>query len=193
MRTPGAVGQRRGRAALTTIDGSGAAPGGYLRAVTTSTVRRSPTTGEAVVAGVIFAGATAAVAGIGGLATSGGMDWYDTLDKPDFTPPGATFGIVWTILYVAIAVAGWLAWRASGGARPTMWWGIQMGLNLLWTAVFFGLESPLGGVVVIAALIGAVVMDLRASAAVDTTAASCCSPTSCGAASRPRSRSVSPS
>ncbi|HEU4840617.1 MAG TPA: TspO/MBR family protein [Ilumatobacteraceae bacterium] len=137
----------------------------------TSTVRRPHPVGESVLAAVLFAIATVAVAGLGSLATSSGMDWYETLEKPGFTPPGATFGIVWTILYVAIAVAGWLAWRASASTRPTVWWAAQMALNLLWTAVFFGLESPVGGIVVIAALLAAVVMDLRASARVDTTAA----------------------
>jgi translocator protein len=147
------------------------AGGGYPGSVQTTTVRHQRPVGESVVAALIFAVATIAVAAIGSLATSSGRDWYDTLQKPAFTPPDATFGIVWTILYVAIAVAGWLAWRASASTRPTVWWAVQMALNLLWTAVFFGLESPIGGVVVIAALLAAVVMDLRASARVDSTAA----------------------
>ena len=137
----------------------------------TSTVRHPHPIGESVLAGLLFAVATLAVAGLGSLATGSGRDWYDTLEKPAFTPPDATFGIVWTILYVAIAVAGWLAWRASADRRPTVWWAVQMALNLLWTAVFFGLESPAGGVVVIVLLLAAVVMDVRASARVDTAAA----------------------
>jgi translocator protein len=92
------------------------------------------------------------------------------LEKPAFTPPGATFGIVWTILYVLIAAAGWLAWRATTSPRPTTWWAIQIALNLGWTAVFFGLESPTGGLAVIAALIAAVVVDLRESWRVRTVA-----------------------
>ena len=135
-----------------------------------STVRHQHRVGESVVAALIFAVATVAVAGIGAVATSSGREWYDTLDKPSFTPPDATFGIVWTVLYVLIAVAGWLAWRASIGVRPTMWWAVQMALNLAWTAVFFGLQSPVGGVVVIAALIPAVAMNVREAARVDTTA-----------------------
>ena len=137
----------------------------------TSTVRHHHPLGESVLAALIFAIATVAVAGIGSIATSSGRDWYETLEKPAFTPPDATFGVVWTVLYVAIAVAGWLAWRASDSSRPTVWWAVQMALNLLWTAVFFGLESPAGGIVVIAALLVAVAMDLRASARADTTAA----------------------
>jgi len=136
-----------------------------------STVRGSRPLGESVVAGVIFAVATVVVAALGSLATTSGIDWYGTLETPGFTPPDATFGVVWTVLYVVVAIAGWRAWRASPTTRPTVWWGVQMALNLLWTAVFFGLRSPIGGMVVIAALIAAVMMDVRESARVDTTAA----------------------
>ena len=38
-----------------------------------------------------------------------------------------------------------------------------MALNLAWTAVFFGLQSPCGGLVVIALLIVAVAVDIRIS------------------------------
>jgi benzodiazapine receptor len=52
---------------------------------------------------------------------------------------------VWAILYFLIAVSGWLVWRKSGlsGARVAMllFFG-QLALNLLWTAVFFGLQAP---------------------------------------------------
>jgi tryptophan-rich sensory protein len=135
-----------------------------------STVRRDLPAWESILAAAIFAVATLAVVLLGTVATSSGRDWYDTLDKPSFTPPNATFGIVWTVLYVLIAVAGWLAWRATASPAPTVWWGVQMALNLLWTAVFFGLESPLAGVVVIAALIAAVAADLQVSSRVSTTA-----------------------
>ncbi len=70
---------------------------------------------DAVVAAVLFAGTTVAAA-IGSVATGSGQDWYDRLDKPSFTPPDATFGIVWTVLYVLIALAGWLTWRASSSS-----------------------------------------------------------------------------
>lgn len=110
---------------------------------------------EQVVAAVLFAATTAAVSWIGSRATSAGQDWYDELDRPWFTPPDATFGVVWTALYVAIAAAGWLAWRSVDDPRPTIAWATQLALNLGWSSVFFGLESVVGGLVVIVALIAA--------------------------------------
>lgn len=118
---------------------------------------------EQVVAAVVFGGVTFAVAVVGSTVTSSAQDWFDALDKPSFTPPDATFGIVWTILYIAIALAGWLAWRATRDPGPTLAWAVQMALNFAWTAVFFGLESPVGGLVVIAALLVAIIVDLQRS------------------------------
>lgn len=111
-------------------------------------------------AAVIFAVVTLAVATIGSLATASGQDWYDGLEAPSFAPPDATFGIVWTVLYVMIAVAGWLAWRATSDPAPTLAWSVQMGLNLAWTLVFFGAGSILGGLVVIVALLVAIAVDV---------------------------------
>jgi benzodiazapine receptor len=126
--------------------------------------------GEAILAAVAFAVATVVVAALGSLASSRAQDWYESLEKPSFTPPDVTFGIVWTILYVLIGVAGWLAWRSSERPHPTIWWAIQMALNLAWTAVFLGLESPVGGLVVIVPLVAAVAIDVQVSARVSASA-----------------------
>ena len=76
----------------------------------------------------------------GGLAVGYGTapgEWYAHLAKPSFNPPNWVFAPVWTVLYVLIAVAGWRVWRenAAGGAMK-LWW-LQLGLNFLWSPVFF--------------------------------------------------------
>jgi tryptophan-rich sensory protein len=87
-----------------------------------------------------------AAAAFGGIATSSGVrDWYPTLNKPTWTPPAWLFGPVWTLLYLSIAVAGFLAWRQAGiaGARWTMLlFKLQLILNAAWSWVFFGLRQP---------------------------------------------------
>jgi tryptophan-rich sensory protein len=55
------------------------------------------------------------------------------------------FGPVWTVLYVTIAVAGWLVWRERGSAGVSAaltLWAVQLGLNAAWTGLFFGLRRP---------------------------------------------------
>jgi translocator protein len=64
-------------------------------------------------------------------------EWYDGLAKPAFNPPPWVFAPVWTLLYAAIAVAGWRVWRREPeGAAMWLWW-TQLALNFAWSPVFF--------------------------------------------------------
>lgn len=94
---------------------------------------------------------------IGGGLTIGALtapgDWYAALNKPSFNPPGWVFGPVWTVLYLLIAMVGWRAYAAGPTrSRMRLWW-VQMGLNFLWSPVFFVLHRPDWAVFVIAALL----------------------------------------
>jgi translocator protein len=120
-----------------------------------------------LMAGSLFALATFAASGLGSIATSRGEEWNEQLDKPFWYPPGATFGIVWSALYVAIAIAGWLAWRSGGGLRTTVPWLVQMGLNLGWSVVFFGLRRPGWALVEIVVLLAAIAWTIAAMWPVD--------------------------
>jgi benzodiazapine receptor len=67
--------------------------------------------------------------------------WYEGLQKPPLNPPNWVFGPVWSVLYLAIAVAGWLVWRDEpGSTRPLVLWGGQLVLNAAWSLLFFGLH-----------------------------------------------------
>lgn len=71
-------------------------------------------------------------------------EWYQALQKPAWTPPDWLFAPVWTLLYLAIAVAGWLVWRGRDGPGSTAlsFWVAQLVLNGLWSWLFFGLHRP---------------------------------------------------
>lgn len=72
-------------------------------------------------------------------------DWYATLNKPSWTPPSWVFGPVWTVLYIAMAVAAWLVWRQRemGGVWvPLLLFAVQLAFNMAWSWLFFGLKSP---------------------------------------------------
>lgn len=67
--------------------------------------------------------------------------WYAGLAKPSWMPPNWLFGPVWGVLYLMIAVAGWLVWRTQGAGAALGLWGAQLALNGLWSPVMFGAHS----------------------------------------------------
>ena len=85
----------------------------------------------------LFGLAVALVAVLGGVVASSSAETYRDLALPSFAPPSWLFGPVWTVLYVMIAVSGWLAWRAGAGAVALGAWAVQLLLNLAWTPLFF--------------------------------------------------------
>ena len=95
---------------------------------------------------VVFVALCLGAAALGSAATVPRIEgWYAALDKPSWTPPDWVFGPVWTVLYLAMAVAAWLVWRQKGwsGARvPLTLFGVQLALNVAWSWLFFGLRSP---------------------------------------------------
>ncbi|ALA17740.1 MULTISPECIES: TspO/MBR family protein [unclassified Chelatococcus] len=72
-------------------------------------------------------------------------EWYERLKKPAWRPPNRLFAPVWTVLYLMIAVSGWLVWREAGfagAALPLAVYALQLLLNAAWTPLFFGLHRP---------------------------------------------------
>ena len=85
------------------------------------------------------------------------MDWYRTLVHPAFTPPEALFGIVWSVLYLMLAVSAFLVFREKLHPRTLLLFILQLALNACWTPVFFGAHSLLGALVLIVAMLIALV------------------------------------
>lgn len=85
-------------------------------------------------------------AGLGAAVTNLSVhDWYSALKKPSWNPPDWLFGPVWTSLYIGMAIAAWLIWRKrglAGGSLPLMLFAGQLGLNAIWSFLFFGLRNP---------------------------------------------------
>jgi benzodiazapine receptor len=116
----------------------------------------------------------AAVSGLGGLATTPNLDWYQTLEKPFFQPPPSAFPIVWTTLYGMIAIAGWRAFEKSSGWRRIFAMGIygaQLAVNLSWSWVFFNNKDILGGFFVIMVLLTLILATIRTFRPIDKWAA----------------------
>lgn len=129
----------------------------------TAPLRARPA-GPTVVVG--WALALVAVSLAGGLASDTGSSWYEGLDLPPFQPPGPVFGIVWTVLYVLIAVAGITATRATAGTaafRPVhLLFAVNLVLNVAWSWIFFQGHAPvLAGIEVVVLLATTVTLAAR--------------------------------
>jgi tryptophan-rich sensory protein len=129
---------------------------------------------------VAFLVASFGAAAVGGRSISRSVNtWYRGLRKPGFTPPDWVFGPVWTILYASMAIAAWLVKReadrtpssATAGQQALAAWGVQLALNVAWSAVFFGQRHVGAAVAVIAALWTAIAVCLERSARVSRPAA----------------------
>jgi translocator protein len=94
-------------------------------------------------------------AAFGGLASAQSGAFYAQLVRPSWAPPAAVFGPVWTVLYIMIALAGWLAWTGRGPGTiwlPVSLFVLQLILNGLWTWLFFVWRQGLWSFVEIVAL-----------------------------------------
>jgi tryptophan-rich sensory protein len=104
--------------------------------------------------------------GIGSYFTAPAIPtWYAALKKPVITPPDWVFAPVWITLYVLMGIAVFLIWRKKQYGKPRQkalfLFGIQLFLNALWSFLFFGLRSPLAGLIGIIALAISIFLTLR--------------------------------
>ncbi|WP_088712937.1 MULTISPECIES: TspO/MBR family protein [Pacificimonas] len=111
---------------------------------------------------------------IGLAVQTGEGGWYEALTKPALTPPDYLFGIVWPVLYLLIGAAAGRIWARRGhplAGRALFWFALQLGLNLAWTPVFFGLQQVELGLGVILALNVAAIWTTVRFGRIDRTAA----------------------
>ena len=100
--------------------------------------------------------------------------WYASLRKPFFTPPDWVFGPTWITLYILMGIAASLVWQNRSDPKKTRnaltLFGIQLVLNAFWPFVFFGLKSPLAGLIAISILAAAILLTIQRFSGVSRTA-----------------------
>lgn len=99
--------------------------------------------GRSLVGLAAWLAVTLAAATTGALFSVRAVTFYGQLARPAWAPPPWLFGPVWTLLYLAMAVAAWLVWARAGfdGAGGTLaLYLVQLVLNAAWTWLFFGLR-----------------------------------------------------
>jgi len=90
-----------------------------------------------------------AIGYLSGVVTRGSIEeWFQFIKKPSFNPPNWIFQPVWSMLYIMMGIAGGLVWdkineKPDEVKNALVFFAIQLGLNALWSLLFFGLRNPL--------------------------------------------------
>lgn len=101
---------------------------------------------------------------IGRMTNDDVQGWYRTLEKPALNPPDIVFPLVWTTLYVMIAIAGYKLFehrKSPTGKTCCTLFVIQTILNWLWSFVFFEwhlLGLAFGWILVMVVLVAALIL-----------------------------------
>ncbi len=87
----------------------------------------------------------------------GANEWYNGLVQSVLTPNGWVFSVAWIILYALLGIALYLVMVAAktrqNKALAYALFVAQMGLNALWSYLFFGLHMIGGALVCLVALV----------------------------------------
>jgi len=102
--------------------------------------------------------------------------WYRELNKPSWTPPDWLFPVAWAALFVMMAYAAWRVWQLDGIGLPLVLWGVQLCLNTLWSAVFFGMKRLGLALIELMAMWVAIAATVIAFAQIDLLAAALLAP-----------------
>ena len=88
------------------------------------------------------------------------QEWYPSLVKSPLNPPGIVFAIVWPVLYLLMGISAGMIWnmRSIYTWLTIFLFFVQLGLNLLWSVTFFGMQAPVVALVVLTLLFVAVLM-----------------------------------
>ena len=112
---------------------------------------------------------------IGSLATIPAIkSWYVYLNKPFFTPPGWLFGPAWTLLYLLMGLSAYLIYQKGfkdEKVKHALYlFAVQLGLNTLWSFIFFGFKLPLPAFAEIVVLWVFIFLTIKAFLKLDKTA-----------------------
>lgn len=92
-------------------------------------------------------------------------NWYTTLVRPSFAPPNWIFGPVWTLLFLMMGISFYFVWnkdfKTEQARKALYFFVIQLTLNILWSVLFFGLNSPYYALLEIVLLWGSIILTIE--------------------------------
>lgn len=79
-------------------------------------------------------------------------EWYTSLNKAPWTPPGWVFGAAWTLIMICFSFYMTFLYLKFPSARVKILFAIQLFLNIIWNYIFFNQHMILLGLIVIITL-----------------------------------------
>jgi len=104
---------------------------------------------------VIFLAINFGALAIGGIFTGRGVpsEWYMSLNKAPWTPPGWVFGMAWTTIMICFSIYLAYLWPVVNNKSLLIGLFIlQWVLNVGWNPIFFHYHNVLPGLIIIALL-----------------------------------------
>ena len=105
---------------------------------------------------------------LGELFTAGGVssEWYQTIDKAPWTPPGWVFGAAWTFLMICYAIYLAIVWKEKSLQKKNVaLYAMQWILNVSWNPIFFYYHQDILGLINLlllsAVLFGTVMLNVK--------------------------------
>lgn len=88
-------------------------------------------------------------------------DWYLTLNKAPWTPPGWVFGVAWTIIMLCYTLYMTYLWENSNNTKQVLsLFILQWILNVSWNPAFFYFQNTVLGLIIIIGLTSVVTIFL---------------------------------
>lgn len=82
--------------------------------------------------------------GVSALLINLGIDDYRLAQKPALSPPEIVFPIVWTVLFILMAVGAarvWLTPDSKAKAKGLRLYILQLAANFIWSILFFNFQA----------------------------------------------------
>ena len=81
---------------------------------------------------------------VAAIISGGGMEVFESVNKPPLSPPAWLFPVVWTILYTLMGISSYLI-LTSGASENQIYkamtlYGYQLAVNFLWPTFFFNFQ-----------------------------------------------------
>ena len=100
--------------------------------------------------------------------------WFNSLNKPSFLPPNPLLIPIGMVLFLLLGLAMFFIWSSGESERDVrtclIFFIFGLVLNVLWTYIFFGLQSPLMALMVVIMLIAIVLSTIYQSVRVSIAA-----------------------